>query len=175
MKYEKLAKKPLDAIDSEAAAGFASWRQEEKIQPCSINSALRVLRRILRLAVEWKVVPSAPKIEMLEGETRREHVATYDEEIRYLAVCAGMLNDVSTVLFDSGLRPDELHHMEWEHQRWDSGWRYGSIFVARGKTKAARRYIPMSKRVRALLERKWKAAGQPEADGCGLPIRNRAM
>src|SRR5579863_2688626 len=162
VKFEKLANSPLDEITSEVAAAFAAHRQDEKIQPCSINSALRVLRRILRLAMEWKVIPTAPKIEMLKGETRRERVVTFDEEIRYLAACAGTLNEVASLLFDSGLRPDELHRMAWEHQRWDSGGRFGSIFVSTGKTKAARRSIPMSKRVRALLEKKWKDAGKPE-------------
>jgi len=44
-----------------------------------------LLRRILRLAAEWGAIQSAPKIELLVGETRRERVVTPEEEVRYLA------------------------------------------------------------------------------------------
>jgi integrase len=35
------------------------------------------------------------------------------------------------------------------------------LLIARGKTKAARRVLPLSPRVRAMLESRWKAAGEP--------------
>src|ERR1700687_3210670 len=60
------------------------------------------------------------------------------------------------------MRPDELHRMCWEHIPWTTG-RNGSILVIKGKTKAARRHIPMTPRVRAVLEKRWKAQGGPES------------
>jgi hypothetical protein len=49
------------------------------------NNSLRVLRRILNLAVEWGVLDKAPKIRTLSGERRREHVISREEESCYLA------------------------------------------------------------------------------------------
>ena len=160
LKYAPLANAPTDSIRGERAAGFAAWRLAQDIQPCSINGSLRVLRRILRLAADWGIIESAPKIELLPGETNRERVVTHDEEVLYLAAASPLLADVATVLFDTGVRPDELHRMRWEFVSWDNG-RHGSILVIKGKSKAARRQIPMTLRVRKVLESRWKAQGSP--------------
>src|SRR5215831_3500452 len=71
-----LADMQLDEIRGEHAAGFGAWRLTQEVVPSSINSSLRVLRRILRLAADWGVIDSAPKIQLLAGETRRERVIT---------------------------------------------------------------------------------------------------
>jgi len=55
------------------------------MQISSINSSLRVLRRLLRVAVEWGVIPAAPKIKLLRGERHSERVITSAEEAKYLA------------------------------------------------------------------------------------------
>jgi hypothetical protein len=41
-----------DEIGNEQAADFAAYKQEQQWQVSTINSALRALRRVLRLAVE---------------------------------------------------------------------------------------------------------------------------
>ncbi len=161
LKYAPLANEPLDTIGGEKAAGFAAWRLAQGLQACSINGALRVLRRILRLAADWGIIEVAPKIQLLSGETRRERVVTPAEEARYLAMASPLLADVATLLFDTGMRPDELHRMRWEHIAWTGG-RQGTILVTKGKTQAARRPIPMTPRVRVVLESKWEAQGSPE-------------
>jgi hypothetical protein len=45
---------------------------------------------------------------------------------------------------------------------WDRG-RYGLFFITHGKTKARRRTLPMSQRVRQILESRWQQQGQPES------------
>ena len=65
-----------------------------------------------------------------------------------------------TVLIDTGLRPDECFRLRWESITWTSG-RYGTLFVAHGKTPAARRLLPITKRVRGVLESHWEAIGRP--------------
>ena len=67
-------------------------RLSQGLQAGSINSSLRVLRRILRLAAEWGVIESAPKIELLTGETRRERVVTPEEEARYPPAWSSLTN-----------------------------------------------------------------------------------
>jgi integrase len=151
----------VDDIGPELIAEFASERQRDGLQVSSINSCLRALRRVLRLAVEWKVIESYPKVKFLGGEHRRERVISLGEEARYLAAASPLLHDVSIVLFDTGVRPDECHSLRWENVNWDGG-RNGVFLVAKGKTKAARRVLPMSPRVRSVLECRWKLAKQPE-------------
>ena len=51
--------------------------------------------------------------------------------------------------------------MTWESIAWHTG-EHGSIFVSKGKTAGARRSIPMSQRLRFVLEHRWEQDGAPE-------------
>jgi integrase len=158
--YKKLAGMKLDEIGNEQAADYAAFRQAQEWQVSTINSTLRALRRVLRLAVEWGEIPNSPKIKFLGGENHRECVITSQEEQKYLEKAAPLLHDVATVLLDTGIRPEECHHLRWECLNWHAG-RHGTVMVMRGKTKAARRVLPMTPRVRLVLELRWEAAGKP--------------
>jgi integrase len=157
--YAPLANLALDAIGSEKIADFASYRRARGLQVSSVNSSLRILRRVLRVAAEWGELESVPKVRMLSGERHRERVLTADEEARYLAAASTLLADVATILVDTGLRPEECYRLAWDSITWVNG-RNGTLLVTHGKTKAARRMLPMSPRVRTLLESRWKAAGR---------------
>lgn len=159
--YAPLAGRKLDAITSEHVAGFAAHRQAQGKQVSTINSSLRVLRRVLNLAIEWGVISSAPKIKLLRGERHRERVVTPQEEQKYLAVAPEPLASIATVLLDSGLRPEECFRLRWESITWNNG-KYGSFRVTHGKTPAARRELPMTRRVRAVLESRWGEVGEPD-------------
>jgi integrase len=160
VRYQPLCSLRLDEIRSEQAGDYAAHRLSEGLQPGSINSSLRVLRRVLRLAVEWGALESAPKIELLKGERRRERVVATEEEFRYLSAASPLLKAVATVLADTGLRPDECHRLQWEEISWGNG-RNGTLLVTHGKTVAARRVLPMAPRVRSILESRWMASGRP--------------
>ncbi len=170
---ESLAKLSLDEITNEKVAGFAAHEQtrsqnrgkndgEEKrgLAVSSINSSIRVLRRVLTLAVEWGVIESAPTLALLSGERHRDRVLTFEEEMRYLAAAPPLLADVATVLTDTGIRPEECYRMDWADMTLVNG-RNGSVLVRHGKTAAARRMLPMTPRVRAVLEMRWESAGKP--------------
>jgi len=141
------AELPLPEITSEAIAAFAAHRQSEGKQISTVNSTLRVLRRVLRMAVEWGVLDAAPKVKALPGERHRERVVTPEEEARYLAVASEPLASVATVLVDTGLRPEECFRLRWETITWNNA-RHGTLMVTHGKTAAARRLLPMTLRVR---------------------------
>src|SRR5450432_651375 len=72
--YKPLVDATLGAITSEDVSGFAAYRLTKGLQVTSVNSSLQVLRRMLRLAVEWGHAPSSPMVRMLPGERHREHV-----------------------------------------------------------------------------------------------------
>src|SRR5271156_4819632 len=78
------------------------------------EASLRVLRRALRLAVEWGIIPAAPKIKLLRGEHHRERVVLPEEEARYLGAAGELMSDIATVLIDTGMRPEENSRLRWE-------------------------------------------------------------
>jgi integrase len=126
----------------------------------SINSSVRVLRRILKLALEWGLLESSPRLCLLPNEHHRERVITREEETRYLAAASPLLADAAVVLADTGTRPDECYRLRWEEITWSNG-RNGTLLVANGKTAAARRVLPLSPRVKAILQRRWECAEKP--------------
>ncbi len=159
--YKPLANSALDGITSELVAEFAAWRIRQGRQIATVNSSIRVLRRVLNLAVEWGVIMATPKLKVLTGERRRERVVTSEEEAKYLLVASEPLASIATVLADTGMRPEECFRLRWEHVTWLNG-RNGVLLVTHGKTASARRVLPMTPRVRAVFENRWNAAGKPE-------------
>jgi integrase len=170
--YKPLAGMPLDKITGELASEFAGHRLREGMQVSTANNSLRVLRRILNLAAEWGVLRTAPKIKILPGERRRERVITPEEEAKYLAAAPEPLASVASVLADTGMRPEECFRLRWEDVTWVNG-RNGALLVTRGKTAAARRVIPMTPRVRILLESRWESAKKPQ-EGWVWPAPTRS-
>jgi len=161
--YKPLADSKLNEITSETLADFAAHRQAKALQVSTINSSLRVVRRILRLAVEWGASESSLKVKLLSGERHRERVVTPREEAKYLSTAPEPVASVAAVLCDTGLRPEECFRLQWEAITWANG-RHGTLLVTHGKTASARRVLPMTPRVRGILQARWKAAGKP-ADG----------
>jgi len=163
-----LCNRLLSEITSEHIADFAASIRAKglggkALQASSVNSRLRVLRRVFHLAVEWGEVETAPKIKLVSGERHREYVLQPNDEAKYLAAAPALLADIATVLLDSGMRPEECFRSRWANVTWGNG-RFGSILITHGKTKAARRSLPMTLRVRAILERRWEEAKKPQDD-----------
>jgi integrase len=170
--FQPLAHAVLDTINGELVSQFAAWRLGEGRQIATVNSSLRVLRRALNLAVEWGVIPTSPKFKVLSGERRRERVISSEEEAIYLAAAPALLESIASVLTDTGMRPEECFRMRWENITWLSG-RNGALLVTHGKTASARRMLPMTPRVRAVLETRWVTAGKLQ-DGWVWPARTKS-
>ena len=112
---------------------------------------------MLRLAQEWgRVERALPTVKMLPGEHHRERVLTTSEEDLYLRGAstkameqyadAALLRDVATILLDCALRPEECFRMRVENVRG------GMLDIHYGKTDNARRRIPVTARVQAILD-----------------------
>jgi len=169
---KQLAGSPLDKITGETASEFASFRLGKRLQISTVNSSLRVLRSILHRAVEWEVLQTVPKIKLLPGERHRDRVVTREEEAKYLAAAREPLASIAAVLADTGLRPEECFRLRWESIAWVNG-RHGALLVTHGKTAAARRVLPMTPRVRLILEGSWRRSGKP-AEGWIWPASTRS-
>ncbi len=158
---KNIANKDLDRITSEDVAAYAAFRESRGLQVGSVNRELRVLRRVLRLAVEWGMLEKSPRVQMLGKEKRRERVVGNDEFAKYLTCAQPLLAAVAIVLSDTGLRPDECHRMDWSDISFVNG-QHGKLLVRHGKTPAARRELPLTIRVRGLLLTRWENVGFPE-------------
>lgn len=174
--FEPFASARLDDIDTELIGRFATYRhaQGEKGKSVNtVNSNLRVLRRILNKAVEWHnpkkgvfLLDKTPAFDLLKGANKRDRVVTFKEEAAYLdeaRINSAMLADFASQQFDTAMRPEEGYRLRWEAIAWDGGlYGEGVLRIRHGKTDAARREVPMSPRVQEILRARWHAAGKPQ-------------
>jgi len=84
LESESLATGSLDDIEEAAISSYVQVRKQ-KVSPASVNRELATLRRLLRLAYEWKIINRVPRIRLLRGEGSREFVLSYAQEICILA------------------------------------------------------------------------------------------
>jgi len=165
--YPALRKANLAHVDEQLIAGYILWRRAQTktngttIKVATLNRELEVLRRMLRLALEWKLLGVIPKVTRQPGEEGRDRILTHNEEHAYLSVARQPLRDIAMVIVDTGLRPEEAFRMRWENVRLQPAGdaRFGYIYNPFGKTKYARRNIPLSQRVKAILDMRQQPEG----------------
>lgn len=102
------------------------------------------------------MIRATPKVRLLPGEASHDFVLDHITESAYLKACPPQLHDVAIVLLDSALRLGEALAMQWSdvHLEPAGGARYGWIQVRDGKSKNARRTVPLAVRVSQLLKKK---------------------
>jgi integrase len=155
----------LDELTDQHAQAFAG--KHSAMSASGINRGLRTLRRAVNLAYAWGKIEKPVKIALAKGERQRDRVLTPDEETKYLNACHQPWKDCATMILDEGFRPGEVFALRWLHILLnDDG--TGLIQIVDGKSKAARRVLPMTPRVHALLLARHNAAGKPE-DGWIFP------
>jgi integrase len=154
-----LAKLHLDEITSQHATGFAAKHSE--FSPSTINCSLRTLRRALNLAEKWGKLAKAPDIELVKGERQRDRIVSESEFLAYRALCRQPWRDVVTLLYGTGMRPGEAYKLRWENVLLNGSG--GLIQIAEGKTRAARRVLPMVPEVYRMIIERAEAQGRPAA------------
>ncbi len=169
LKESDLGSLRLDEITDQHAGQFT--KRWECLRPTTINCGLRTLRRSLRLASEWGKLDRPPKISLARGERQRDRVLTDEETAQYLSVCPQPWRDVATLMLGTGMRPGECYCLRWEHVLLNG--QGGFIQVAQGKTKAARRMLPMVPAVYHAVRARHEAQHFPP-DGWVFPTGSRS-
>lgn len=140
--------------------------------PYSTNAALRTLRRMLRRAKrKGELLKEAPTVKCIYAP-RREYVIAPTDESRILNAIEQLdqnrryrrrepapLKDVFVIMLDSGMRDGEVVAMCWEHVHWADGY----YFNPSGKTRKARRRVPLSERVISMLRTRYAIQKYPSS------------
>jgi integrase len=192
LQFDKLRKALLDQIQEELISEYVQWRTTktrkyalrksqgteladtfEPVSVACVNRDLATVRRMLNLARLWKVIPAVPIIKLLPGERGHERVLSHREESQYLGAAPLLLRQFATVMLDTGMRPEEVCRMSWEHAHLEpvNGARFGYVHNPSGKTKQAKRNLSLTARVQSLLSMRHEAAGKP-ATGWVFPAND---
>lgn len=159
--YKPLADAKLDAIKASSLTGFKSARLKQGRAIGTVNSTIRALRAVLNHAIEDGLIDVAPKFRILPGAKTRSWILSPDQEPKYLDACTEPLRTVATIILDAGLRPDEVFRLTWENIRCIDDAKRAVLVVPGTKTAAAVRIVPMTHRVRDILQSRWEKAGKP--------------
>jgi integrase len=158
LKRSALANLRLDELTEEHAQAYAA--EFRHLSPSGINRGLRTLRRAMNLAFKWNVIDKPVKVELAKGEVQRERVLTAEELAVYLSKCLQPWRDCAAIIADEGMRPGEVFALQWQHVLLsEDGSQTGMIQIVEGKSKAARRILPMTPAVFSLLKARREAAG----------------
>ena len=118
------------------------------------KSEAQSLRRALNLAYQWGTLERPAKISLAKGESQRDRVLTDAEMTAYLAACPQPWQDTATVIRGTGMRPGEVFTLRWERVLLNAD--RPLLQVTEGKSKAAKRILPLVPAVHSALLRRWQ-------------------
>ena len=79
-------------------------------------------------------------------------IVSYEEERAYMQAADQLSRDVATIIVECGLRPGEVFQVEGEHVSLSGKY----IAIPSGKTRFARRTIPLTNKAYGVLARLWR-------------------
>jgi integrase len=161
--------KPLDQISVGDIERYKDWRKRQKkqpptlkvkknkrattnisIKPATVNRELAFMRAMMNHFIKLDVLTKAnpvSRVKFFAEDNDQTRVVSDDEERLYLMAASQPLRDVATIMVETGMRPDEVCRLERRHVHLNKGF----IFNPYGKTKAARRKLPLSQRAADVL------------------------
>lgn len=158
----------LHQIEPQDVEKYKIWRANQKsknfklpsskakntstIAGATVNRELACLRLILNRYINFGILTKNPvsKVKFLKENGDRWRVISRDEEQKYLMAASQPLHDIAILMIESGCRPEELFRLERKNVNLEDGY----IFIPFGKTRSAKRLIPLSTRAANVLKQR---------------------
>jgi integrase len=139
-------------IDADSIEEYKTWRIEEHgVKDVTLRHDLHALSVFFRkYAIRKKLVQLNPVDQVSKPSDKdavRIHIVTGDEEAAYFTHARGTLHDVARLILLQGCRPEEILSLRPEHIDLTRE----VMLIAGGKTRAARRELPLTSESVALL------------------------
>lgn len=134
--------------------GKPKQTRKKKISNATVNRELACLKKMFSNLVADGVLTTNPVklVKFLLEDNEPGRVLNREEERLYVMAASQPLQDYATVLVETGLRPDELCRLAVRDVLINAEKPY--LIVKEGKTKAARRTVPLSKRAAEVLAKR---------------------
>jgi integrase len=147
---QTFGEKTLDAVTADAIGKYKTARLKGKLKPATVNSELACVKAMFNHLISLDVVASNPatRVKPLPVNNEQMRVLSFEEERLYLSVCPQPLYDIAVMMLETGMRPEEIYRMRRENVNVEAG----TVFNPYGKTKAARRTLPLTRRAADMLK-----------------------
>jgi integrase len=146
------ADKTVAEIDADAIEAFKTFRyKEHEVRDVTLRHDLHALSVFFKKYALRKKLAAANPVDLVtipsDKDAVRIHVVSRDEEAAYFSHAKGTLHDVARLILLQGCRPEEILSLRPEHI--DLGREV--MLIAGGKSRAARRELPLTSESVALL------------------------
>lgn len=149
----------VDRIECEDIEKFIFWRSKQAsrktgkpITRDTINLELIALKTIFKRLISADILAKSPaqNIKQLAENERKFHVLSRDEEMLYLMACPQPLQDVASLMIETGMRPSEIYNLKRENISVEKGF----LQIAGGKTKSSNRKVWLSDKAAKVLRQR---------------------
>lgn len=160
----------LDQISVSDVEGYKRWRSSQTTKPriavkgphdrakketgkplsaATINRELATLKVLFNYYIRADLLEINPvsRVKLLREMSLQLRVVSREEEAKYLMAASQPLRDFAAVMIDTGMRNDEVSRLDRRNVDLQAGY----LLVPEGKTKAAKRRIPLTQRVQRIL------------------------
>jgi integrase len=123
--------------------------RDKPISETTINRSLEVLRHMLRIAEEERVIETVPRVTLYKPDNARERVLNKEEYQQLLAASSLHLQRIIVCAYETGIRRGEIQFLNWNKVDLKAG-----LIRLEGKdTKTGKgRPIPISLALREVLD-----------------------
>ena len=161
--YLKFKGKPIDEITPATIEEYKGHRGRQSgkktkrlIRPATINRELACLKAMYFHALKDRHDFGNPvsEVEFLPENNEQNRVITFEEQQKYLSAAGNTLKDIAGLMLETGMRPEEVYRIQVENVCLDQSY----LFNPFGKTKAAKRKIPLNAAALAIVKRRLESA-----------------
>lgn len=128
----------------------------EKLKPATVNRELACLKALFNRNRQSVPINPVCEVKYLNEDNGQMTVLTIDEQEKYLLAASQPLRDIATLMLETGMRPEEVYRIRKDNVHLDQGYLYNPY----GKTKAAKRKVPLSETAISILERRIRSANR---------------
>jgi integrase len=135
--------KVLRARQKKLPQGIKSKKKRKatkQLKPATVNRELACLKHLFKRNEDLMGKNPVKGVKFLDEDNEQTRVLNAEEEKLYLLAASQPLQDIATIMIETGMRPEEVYRIHRENVHLKEGY----LFNPYGKTKAARRKIPLN-------------------------------
>jgi len=137
------------------------------LKPATVNRELACLKALFNRNRQSVPINPVCEVKYFDEGNEQMTVLTVDEQEKYLLAASQPLKDIATLMLETGMRPEEVYRIRKENVHLDQGYLYNPY----GKTKAAKRKVPLSETAIQILERHLQLKNDRRHIFCGRKSR----
>jgi integrase len=147
----------VNRIETKDVEKFITWRSDqmsrktkELISRETVNREVLTFKIIFNRLIEERILQTNParSIKKLPENETTFHVITKDEERLYLLACPPLLQDVATIMLETGMRCGEVYRIRRSEVNLENNY----LQITKGKTKSSIRRVYLSDKARHIIE-----------------------